>query len=79
MSGDFNLTGKAPSPHGGAKAGVNVAGLPGAQFSQQMIEKLLTKNVTRLPNGIALLTREGRALQQLAHQNPLDLTRVAIT
>lgn len=37
------------------------------------------KNVTRLPNVISLLTCEWGALQQLAHQNPLDLTLVAIT
>lgn len=79
INATFYITGKALFPHGGGKAGVNVVGLPGAQFCQQMIEKLFTKNVTRLPNGIALLMREGRALQQLAHQNPLDLTRVAIT
>lgn len=41
--------------------------------------KAFTKNVTRLPNVISLLTREWSALQQLAHLNPLDLTLVAIT
>lgn len=41
--------------------------------------KAFTKNVTRLPNAIALLTCEWRALQQLARQNLLDLTLVAIT
>lgn len=60
-------------------AGVAAVGIPGAPFCQQMRKKLFTKTVTRLPNGIALLTCEWRALQQLAHQNPLDLTRVAIT
>lgn len=60
-------------------AGVAAVGIPGAPFCQQMRKKLFTKTVTRLPNGIAFLTCEWRALQQLAHQNPLDLTRVAIT
>lgn len=60
-------------------AGVTAVRFPRAPFCQQMRKKLFTKTVTRLPNGIALLTCEWRALQQLAHQNPLDLTRVAIT
>lgn len=32
--------------------------------------RLFTKEVTRLPNAIALLTCEWRALQRFAHQNP---------
>lgn len=58
---------------------VNVVRIPRQPFCQQIRGKLFTKNVTRLPNGIALLTCEWGALQRLAHQNPLDLTRVAIT
>lgn len=79
MSDDFAQLGWPSSPTGGDNAGVNVVGIPGAPFCWQMREKLFTKNVTRLPKVITLLTCEWRALQQLAHQNPLDLTRVAIT
>lgn len=73
--GGFRITGEGSA----GNAGVAAVGIPRAPFCQQMRKKLFTKTVTRLPSGIALLTCEWRALQQLAHQNPLDLTRVAIT
>lgn len=58
--------------------GVNVVRTSRAAFCPNR-RKAFTKNVTRLPNAIALLTCEWRALQQLAHQNLPDLTLVAIT
>lgn len=55
-------------------AGGDAVRIPRAPFCRQMREKLFTKTVTRLPNGIALLTSEWRALQQLARQNPVAIT-----
>lgn len=59
---------------------VNVVRISLVTFLSANPTKAFTpKNVTRLPSVISLLTCERRALQQLAHQNPLDFTLVAIT